>query len=414
MNSIIKKNILLISTQYPPVQAISSERIYSFAKYLNREKFNVHVLTKQTKEEITAQKALRDVEVFRIRDNAFFRRAGFDEKTNFVWHALKVSYNRMFDYFFADSYYSWSWNCVSAGIDLLKNKKIDVMLSSYSPLASHLVALELKKKFGHIKWIADFRDEMSKNPFISDRMRKSLAYFESEILSYADAVTAVSKPILDDFRNMCVKERMLFAEVRNGYDFELKRIPSNNRKITIKYIGSFYRNISPAQFFKALEYLADEGKMEDLSIEIIGVMKPVHIPNKLKKYILITGKVPHHEAVKHMQESDLLLLIHPGHIRKGVYTGKLFEYMASLKPILALIDKDDVAAELIRESRTGYIAGNEDIEGIKKIIVEAINDIREGRVLNPDINVIRKHHRREQVKILERTIDELLEAKGPE
>jgi len=413
MNSIIKKNILLISTQYPPVQAISSERIYSFAKYLNREKFNVQVLTKQVREEIPAQKVLGDVEVFRVSDKAFFRRAEFDRKTNFLLHALKVSYNRAFDYFFTDAYYSWKKNSITAVIGLLKNKKIDVMLSSYAPLASHLVALELKKKFGHIKWIADFRDEMSKNPFLSYRMRKKLAYFESEILRYADAVTATSKPMLNDFRNLSVSERMMFAEVRNGYDFELKRTPSNKRKITIKYVGSFYGRISPSQFLKALECLVDEGMMEDISVEIIGVMKPVNVPTKLKKYIRIMGKVPHHEAVKHMQESDLLLLLHPGYGRKGIYAGKLFEYMASLKPILALVDKDGVAAELIRESRTGYIAANEDIEDIRTTIVKAINDIREGRALDPDTDVIKRHHRREQARILEKTIDALLEEDSP-
>jgi len=413
MNSIIKKNILLISTQYPPVQAISSERIYSFAKYLNREKFNVYVLTKQTGEEIPAQKVLGDVEVFRVSDKAFFRRAEFDRKTNFLLHVLKVSYNRVFDYFFTDAYYAWRKNSITAVIGLLKNKKIDVMLSSYAPLASHLVALELKKKFGHIKWIADFRDEMSKNPFLSDRMRKKLAYFELGILRYADAVTAVSRPILNDFRNMCVSERMMFAEVRNGYDFELKRTPSDKKKITIKYVGSIYGQITPSQFFKALECLVDEGKMEDISVEMIGVMKRVNVPTKLKKYIRITGKVPHHEAVKHMQESDLLLLLHPGYGRKGIHTGKLYEYMASLKPILALVDKDGVAAELIRESRTGYIAANEDIEDIRTIIVKAINDIREGREFDPDINVIKRHHRREQAKILEKTIDALLAENSP-
>jgi len=413
MNSIIKKNILLISTQYPPVQAISSERIYSFAKYLNREKFNVYVLTKQTGEEIPAQKVLGDVEVFRVSDKAFFRRAEFDRKTNFLLHVLKVSYNRVFDYFFTDAYYAWRKNSITAVIGLLKNKKIDVMLSSYAPLASHLVALELKKKFGHIKWIADFRDEMSKNPFLSDRMRKKLAYFELGILRYADAVTAVSRPILNDFRNMCVSERMMFAEVRNGYDFELKRTPSDKKKITIKYVGSIYGQITPSQFFKALECLVDEGKMEDISVEMIGVMKRVNVPTKLKKYIRIIGKVPHHEAVKHMQESDLLLLLHPGYGRKGIHTGKLYEYMASLKPILALVDKDGVAAELIRESRTGYIAANEDIEDIRTIIVKAINDIREGREFDPDINVIKRHHRREQAKILEKTIDALLAENSP-
>jgi len=413
MNSIIKKNILLISIQYPPVQAVSSERIYSFAKYLNREKFNLYVLTKQTTKEIPAQKVLGDVEVFRIGDKAFFRRASFDRKTNFLLHTLKVSYNRIFDYFFTDAYYSWRKDSIAAVIGLLKNKKIDVMLSSYAPLASHLVALELKKKFGHIKWIADFRDEMSKHPFLSDRMRKKLAYFESEILRFADAVTATSKPILNDFRKMCVSERMMFAEVRNGYDFELKRTPSNKRKITIKYVGSFYGQISPSQFFKALECLVDEGKMEDISVEMIGVMKPVNVPTKLKKYIRIMGKVPHHEAVKHMQESDLLLLLHPGYGRKGIYAGKLFEYMASLKPILALVDKDGVAAELIRESRTGYIAANEDIEDIRTTIVKAINDIREGRALDPDTDVIKRHHRREQARILEKTIDALLEEDSP-
>jgi hypothetical protein len=94
--------------------------------------------------------------------------------------------------------------------------------------------------------------------------------------------------------------------------------------------------------------------------------------------------------------------------RKGFYTGKLFEYMASLRPILALVDKDDIAAQLIRESMTGYIADSENIGEIKAALLQAYNDWREHGEFEPNIEIIKKHHRREQAKRLQGLIMEFV------
>jgi len=108
-----------------------------------------------------------------------------------------------------------------------------------------------------------------------------------------------------------------------------------------------------------------------------------------------------------MRKSDALLLIHPANGRKGIFTGKLFEYLATLKPIIALVDEEDVAAELIREANAGYICDNANIQKIEMILEEAYAEWaqKRKRVFNKD--VILKHHRKEQVKRLENFIEEL-------
>ena len=81
-------------------------------------------------------------------------------------------------------------------------------------------------------------------------------------------------------------------------------------------------------------------------------------------------------------------MMHPSG-RKGVYSGKVFDYLASNKPILALYDPNDVVGELLA-----------DHEGIKEAIVKCYNIWKNRIVLNRDWDKIRQYSRRNQARIL--------------
>jgi len=110
-----------------------------------------------------------------------------------------------------------------------------------------------------------------------------------------------------------------------------------------------------------------------------------------------------------MRESDALLLVHPANGRKGIFTGKLFEYLATLKPIIALVDEEDVAAELICEANAGYVCDNANIQKIETVLEEAYQEWSQKRKRAFNKDVILKHHRKEQALRLEKLIDELVD-----
>lgn len=399
----MKKNILLISIYYPPIASIASNRIESFAKYLDKEKYNVFVHTIASECEYD----LDGVEVHRVKNDIFFKPLLFTKRTNKLLHYSKVIYNKFVKYFFENEYRGWIEASLKTLPEFIQEHKIDVMLSTFAPTAPHIVALELKKKNPAIKWIADMRDEMSMGLGLSDKIRKQYKDLENNIFTYGNALTSVSKPIVDEFSSMCKNEKMLFRQIRNGYDFELEETLKNNVSFTITYTGNFYGERNPNNFLKALNSIVTKDSSKKIKVQLVGVKTHFEIPELLQNIVDIIPSVSHEKAIEIMKQSDALLLIHPKNTRKGVFTGKLFEYLATLTPIIALVDEDDVAAKLIKDANAGYISDNANVEKIEEILLQAYDEWESKIPREFNKEIIKKHHRKEQAKRLENLIDEL-------
>ena len=401
----MKKNILIISIYYPPIQSIASNRIYSFAKYFNKEKYNVYVHTLGDNNSIENE---NNIVVQRVKNNILLKPLLFTKRTNKFIHYSKIVYNKLVKYFFEDEYRGWIGESLDILPQFIKEKNINIVISSYSPTAPHSVALELKKEFPNLKWIVDMRDEMSQSLGLPLKLKEKYQKLENEIFTYANAVTSVSKPLVDEFTSLSSNQSVIFCEIRNGYDFELDETKSNHNIFTISYTGNFYGDINPTNFLKALNRLIQKDNRKKILVQFVGVKTHFKIPNLLKDNVKVIASVKHVQAIDIMKKSDALLIIHPTNGRKGVYTGKLFEYLASLKPIIALVDEKDVAAQLIKDANAGYISDNANIEKIEIILEEAYQEWKEKREREFDINIIKRHHRKEQVKRLEKLIEELL------
>lgn len=397
-----KKNVLILSIYYPPINSIASNRIYSFTKYLRKDKYNITVITVDNNDLYLNN--LENVKIIRIKNNILFKPFSFLKKTNKLIHLAKVAYNMLFNKIFQDEYRNWKKQSIYRIEQLLKEQKIDIMLSTYSPITPHLVALDIKKKYHEIKWISDMRDEMGKNSFVSSKSREKLVKIEKMILNYCDALTTVSKPILEEFKNNTTR-KIIFKEIRNGYDFKFPENKKNNI-ITFVYTGTLYGNRNPDNLFKVMVKLKNKIKFR---LELIGVNKPIDIPIELKNNVIQIEKVSHEKALEYMINADVLLLLQPSVNKKGIFTGKIFEYIAMLKPILALIDTSDVAANLLRNTNLGFISDNNDLELIEKKILLIYDNWLTNKSVNPNLDIIRKHHRLEQCKRLEKLIEELIE-----
>lgn len=404
----MKKNILLISLYYPPIQSIASNRIEAITKYLDSNLFDIDVIT-LLENDASDVESKDNVTVYRIKDTSYLRPFRFNKKSSLLFHTLKVAWNITIKQLFPQ-YHGWKDNAEKYINILIQHKTYDIILSSYAPEAAHEVALKIKQQI-NAKWIADMRDEMSLNPFLSPVKRRKLALIEQKVIASCDMITSVSKPILDGFKTLAGEKsnRIQFIEIRNGYDFPLRTNASpKNGCFTISHVGSFYGERNPTNFLTALSLLNENHALPPIKIHFMGISKPLNLPENLRSFVNVSSLVSHHDALKTMEQSDALLLIHPSTSSKGVYTGKLFEYLGMLKPIIALVDKEDVAAQLIRETNAGYVADNSDIDGIQTILLETYNKWANNKIHSVNIDIISKHHRKEQIKRLENAIMELL------
>jgi hypothetical protein len=404
------KKLLIVSPFFPPVESVATNRIVAFAKYIGG--FDVTVITLQVDgsqikivdEYIDGKK----IKVVGIPDNSFFKKATFKKRTNKFIHNLKALYNRILLFIQLDEYDGWRKN-VLAYLDKYIDR-YDVVLTSFAPLSSHLIGLYIKKRDNKVFWIADMRDQMSSNIFFPHHYRRKLAKFEKLIVKEADLITAVSMPVLDDFKRIAgeVKSDCDFLEIRNGFDFEIDFTYKPNNVFTVTYAGSFYGERNPYNFLKAVEELLENNEIDDIRINFVGVLKPIEVSGKLAGKIKFLNRIPNVEAVKMMKQSDALLLIHPTTSVKGVYTGKLFEYIGALRPIIALIDPDDVAAMLIHKCNSGFVADNSDIGEIKKAIINAYDIYKGNKKFSPNLDEVNACKRMYQVEKLESYLRERL------
>lgn len=143
-------------------------------------------------------------------------------------------------------------------------------------------------------------------------------------------------------------------------------------------------------------------------IHFVGTPHNFSIPKNIYGHIKFIDKVSQKESIEMMDQADLNLLIQPSLGRKGIYTGKIFDYLSVLKPVFAVIDKTDVAAALISELKAGYICGFDNVAEIKNQLKNAISDWKKGTQPIPDKVDIMKLHRKYQVKKLEVLIDNIL------
>ena len=357
-------NILIISNFFYPRIHIAAFRIEAFAKYLSKAGFTVTVLTEGEREQ---QVKWNNCTIYYVPRPAIEELGKFKKTDSRIKHYLRAAFNIIFNNLFIDNSFFWGKKAGKLAESLMKENRYDIILSSYGFHSPLKIAQKLRKKGYDFKWILDMRDEMSKNIFFPRFTRHRLRKMEKSYLKDADLVLSVSTPITDGFRELEPENKYL--HVLNGFDFCPIEEESANPHLVISYVGSFYGQINPDNFFQALSELEAGNKLHSgLKVRIIGNQKPLNIPQCISGHIEEISKIPHDAVREELKRSDVLLIIHPTG-RKGIYTGKLFDYLGANRFILALADPSDVISDVLRETNNGIIVDNGDITGIKKAVL---------------------------------------------
>lgn len=274
---------------------------------------------------------------------------------------------------YPDSMRGWYKYAVEAGDNLLQSEKIDAILSSSYPITCHLIAKTLTEKY-RVPWIADLRDLWTQNPYSNHCALRRFAErrLELQTLGKANALVTVSRPLADDLSHLHTHKPVYV--ITNGFDPEDACFdpPELTEKFTVTYTGALYDGKrDPSMLFEALKNLIKEGIIDPERVEVrfYGSQDPWlydEIRNaNMNGIVKVFGSVPRDQALQRQRESQLLLLLlwyNPK--EKGVYTGKIFEYLAAGRPIIALGGPNEsVVKDLLNETQAGhYILSLEDLE----------------------------------------------------
>lgn len=323
------------------------------------------------------------------------------------------------NFFIPDARMFWIKPSVKYLQQFLKTNKIDAIVSTGPPHSMHLIAEKIHKHTG-IPWIADFRDPWTNIDFyqdlnltkIADSRHKSL---EKKVLANADKIVTVTWRSAEEFASISGREDIIV--ITNGFDendFEVGKY-QQDEKFTIVHVGSMNKDRNPLVLWKALnEILAESAELRSkLSIKLAG---PVDFSvrssideNRLNEYTSFIDFVPHDEAVIMQQQAQLLLLmINNTPNSKTIIPGKLYEYLGSGRPILAIGPKDSDSAKVVDITRGGVVHDYDDLEGLKARILEYFAFYRTGD-LKGSADGIQKFTRKNLAQEYSKVLSELTE-----
>ena len=243
----------------------------------------------------------------------------------------------------------------------------------------HLIGLQLKKSLG-VKWLADFRDPWTtigyhKQLKLTKASKEKHIALEKQVLNAADQIIVTSFTTKKEFQQITNQP---IEVITNGYDYESVSEFKLDSKFSIAHIGSLLSKRNPEILWKVLSDLVKENNdfSKDLQLNFIGTVSKNVLEsikeNNLSNCINEVGYVSHKEAIVFQKKSQVLLLIEiDSEDAKCIIPGKLFEYMVSNRPIIAIGPKGSDVEKIIKETNTGTYFNYYDYESLKTTILES-------------------------------------------
>lgn len=270
----------------------------------------------------------------------------------------------------------------------ITDNNIETIITTGPPHSLHLIGLELKQRL-NINWIADFRDPWTTIGYhkalkLSDSASKKHKDLESQVLNTADIVLVTSETTKVEFQALTTKP---IEVITNGFDVEKVEKQPLDEKFTLAHIGSFLSERNPRILWKCLKELIKENPSfkADFQLKLIGAVSQEVLDTiaefRLNDYVDNLGYVSHKEAVAHQRKSQVLLLIEiDSEDTKSIIPGKLFEYMASERPIVAIGPEASDFSAIIKNTNTGVFHQYDEIDRLKSTILAYYSDYLQGKL----------------------------------
>ncbi len=404
----IRRKLLIITTYFPPVQSVASQRIISFVKYLSPEKYDIKVIAWSDEPAVAPELAGVSYQVVYLPNPTLLKRAKFTKASSALVHKFKALYNVVLALAGINEMSGWGKLADKEVSRILVDWKPDLMLATYPSAEALQVGIRNARNFG-IPFVADLRDGITNNSSHGFFVRKRLQSLETQVMHASRAILTVSKPLVEYLKLRYPTIDKQIFELRNGFDFVPGNTGTFNDVFTICYAGTFYGDRKPAHFFEAVLSLIKQGRIKNIRLQFPGVLKNFHIPEALEKYCEFLPKMPYNQVIQIIRNADALLLVLDKSEYKGAYSAKIFDYLGAMRPVIAIVDREDVAARLIRDCRAGFVAEWNDVHEISEAITGALKLWEEKKLPDFDRVIIEAHHRRVLAQRLENILDELSE-----
>ena len=413
------KKVLIVTYYWPPAGGPGVQRWLMFVKYLREfgiqpvvyipENPNYPILDETLVNEIP--EGIRYYKN-KIKEPYYMAKMLSDKKTKKISSGIIDTSGQSFiekvmlwvrgNFFIPDARKNWVQPSISYLSQVLSKEEIDTVVTTGPPHSLHLIGLGLKEKHS-IFWLADFRDPWTSIGYhkklrlttSSEQKHKDLEHL---VLNSADKLVVTSDTTKQEFHRITNKP---IEVITNGFDTDYQGGTHLDEKFSIAHIGSLLSGRNPKNLWKVLSELATENEIfrSVLQLNFIGVVSKDVIDSlyhyELAPYMQLNGYVSHAQALRYQRSAQILLMVEiDADETKGIVPGKLFEYMAAKRPILAVGPKGWDAAKIINETRTGTTFNYSDHLELKLLVKEWFAKYQKGKLEVNDGN-IEQYSRRE-------------------
>ncbi len=435
------KHVLIVTYYFPPSGGPGVQRVLKFTQYLLEFGWRPVILTVRdadypARDESLLQEIPSEAIVFRtpiLEPYDLYRRlTGKKKGTPVDVNTIprpgeKRSVQERFaefiraTMFIPDARIGWLRPAVKEAMSIIREHDIKAIYSSSPPYTCAMIARKLKRKTG-LPWIAGFRDPWT--GFLSTPKRWWLPamidrHFERTVFSECDKMDVAWEGILKDFhRKYPAIPTDKAHHLPNGFDS--KDFPAvevlDREHFTVTYTGSLYGKRNPAKFFAAVASLVEAGRIDvnKIRLRFIGrfgaEVREMFEHPVLRSAIVVQEYMPHAESVRHLFESDaLLMIVDDFQGNEEIVPGKVYEYIGSGRPVITLAPIGAVT-KVIEETQSGRCARSQDIAGIADIMLDMYEQWLEGRLGSDQRReLVRQFERREVTRKLAGLLDELAE-----
>jgi glycosyltransferase involved in cell wall biosynthesis len=425
----MREAILIITHVFPPAGGVPVQRPLSFAKYLPENGYEVHVLTarnaaapvmdpgllRHVPASVTVHRSFSAEPPFFLRKLALqlaspppnvparsrtpaSQKGGATLKSKLAAGARRI--------LTPDPEVAWVPFATRMADRIIRRHHIGTVLLTAPPFSIFMTGNAIKRRFPHVRIVADFRDEWL-NFYLktfdagSSDLRARAAAIERETVESSSLVLSVTPSIINEIRERYPEQPAeKFVYLPNGYDPDaLPTFSSRTHRtgrIVVTFTGTVYKASSPRYFLDALDALPAEirDRFETRFIGRVADDEKGYLRDR-KSSVKVLGFVPQAEAFQHMQETDYLLVTMTD---GSSLTGKIFEYLATRKPILAFARVGGEIDKILSATQGGWCVDPDDRLGARELLMNAAAwASRPDGWFRPNIDAIRAYERPAQV-----------------
>ncbi len=431
------KKVLIISYYWPPAGGIAVHRCLKFAKYLREFGWEPVICTADNPEYPVLDKGnFKDVpggatilktkiwepyNLFKFitgkKKEERIHNIFLEEEKPSFGHKLGIWIRG--NIFIPDARKFWIRPSVKFLTTYLKETPVDVLFTNGPPQSTHMIAYGVKKKTG-IPWLADFQDPWTQVDYFPQLMLNPISQKihetkEQHVFRWADKVTICSDTWKRDLESIGANNVGVIVWGYDEDDFKNINVPLS-QKFTLSHYGSLGPDRNAKILWKALSIIAAENEQfkNELEIELAGFVGHAIIDELeslgLKSNLRLFEHLSRKETLERMHRSQALMLILNNMPNvNGRLPGKLFEYLASRRPILVIGPEESDASKIVLGVNAGSTCGFHDLDATIKTVNEFYEKFKQGKLVSNQTD-ISQYSNRNLTKKLASYLDQIIKS----